>query len=157
MSSSKQTQIGANQNEWMEDIKARLYGNIHLKFLIKIRAFFKISNDIMLQCINEHNFTIPKFTLWINITFNSFTPTIFYIYIIYYREPKLTSHLFPFETFYNLKRSQPFFYIFKHHYSSEWVLAYCLIFLLYILVSPWLLLCRASKFPFSYHKSVIFK
>lgn len=67
--------------------------------------------------------------------FNSFTLTVFYIHIFYYREPELITHLFPFEPFYNLKRSQPFFHILKHHYYPAWVLAYCLIFLLYILVS----------------------
>lgn len=118
----------------MEDIKARLHGNIHLKFLLKIHSFFKVSNGIMVQCLNERTFTILKFTLCLNTTFNSFTLTVFYIYIMYYREPKLPTQLFQFEPVYNLKRSQPFFHIHKHHYYSAWVLTYCLIFPLYILV-----------------------
>lgn len=47
----------------MEDIKARPHGNIHLKFLLTIHSVFKVSNGIMVQCINEHNLTISRFTL----------------------------------------------------------------------------------------------
>lgn len=156
MPSSKRALIGVNQNEWMEDIKARPHGNIYLEILLKIN-FFKVSNGIMVQWINEQNFTISRFTLCLNIIFNSFTLTVFYIHIFYFREPKLITQLFSLEPFYNLKRSQPFFYILKHCYYPEWVLAYCLIFLLHILVSLWALLCTPSKLTSSYHKSGIFK
>lgn len=141
----------------MEDIKARLHSSIHLKFLPQIHLFFKISNGIVTQCINKPNFTLSRFTLCLNTVFNNFTLIIFYIYITYYRAPKLTTQLFQFEPFYNLKRSQSFFHILQHHCQPAGVLAYCLIFLLYILVYHGVLLYTASKFTFSYHKSVIFK